>query len=79
MRTEMRLKCYLVIWSLVICNRQLVIGNRQLVIGNRQLVFCIKHLQIGSCQQEKGHMHMQSVYTVYFVLTDWSVLKDWRV
>ena len=56
--------------QLVIGNRQLVIGNMQIVIGNRQLVFCIKHLQIGSCQQEKGHMHMQSVYTVYFVLTD---------
>ena len=55
---------------LVCGNLQLVIGNMQIVIGNRQLVFCIKHLQIGSSQQEKGHMHMQSVYTVYFVLTD---------
>ena len=51
MRIEMRLKCYLVIGNL-----QSVIGNRQLVIGNRQLVFCIKQLQIGSSQQEKGHM-----------------------
>ena len=78
MRIEMRLKCYLVIGNLqsVIGNRQLVIGNRQLVIGNRQLVFCIKHLQIGSCRQEKGHMHMQSVCTVYFVLTNWNILTD---
>ena len=53
MRIEMRLKCYLVIGNL-----QSVIGNRQLVIGNRQLVFCIKHLQIGSSQQEKAICHI---------------------
>ena len=59
--------------QLVIGNRQLVIGNMQIVIGNRQLVFCIRNLQIGSSRQEKGQLHMQSVYTVYFVSTDWSV------
>ena len=50
-----------------------------LVTGNWQSVFCIQHLQIGSSQQEKGHLQkaMQSVCTVCFVLTDQSVLTDW--
>ena len=70
---------------LVSGNLQLGIGNRQLVIGNWYfaLVICIlaavNQQEKGQCNMQKDHMPMQSVCTVYFVLTDWRVLTDWSI
>ena len=61
MRIEMRLKCYLVIQSVV--------------IGNRPLLFCIKYLQIDSSQPtgRRPYAICKKAITNWSFLTDWSV------